>query len=288
MKRLKHFWMRLKSYISRPKTILQQQLIIQSEIDYCQHPIFIIGIHRSGTSLLRRIINSHPNIACPPESLFLSYFFQMSQDPHVYSGLASFGIEDKEQAKQQLVEWATRYHEAYRISQQKPRWADKTPQYVEYINQITDMFSGQAQFVLLFRHPFDIVYSIYQRDWRFGHYAEDLLLNNALYVKQQYKIMLDFVANNNNYIAIRYEDLIANPSFILQSVFHYLNEPWDEQVLEYHKFEHNYGIEDPIVRGITGFHSNFDKWKLLNPEQIMVLKQELSEYALAEGYAIDG
>ena len=39
-------------------------------------PLFIVGVHRSGTTLLRYMLNSHPRIYIPPESDFIPRFFQ--------------------------------------------------------------------------------------------------------------------------------------------------------------------------------------------------------------------
>ncbi|MEJ2210636.1 MAG: sulfotransferase, partial [Anaerolineae bacterium] len=41
-----------------------------------QRPIFIVGVHRSGTTLLRFMLNSHPRLYIPPESDFIPRFFQ--------------------------------------------------------------------------------------------------------------------------------------------------------------------------------------------------------------------
>ena len=48
----------------------------------CKCPIFIVGCFRSGTTLLRIILNSHPEIWIPEETGYL---------PHIYEKLATYG-----------------------------------------------------------------------------------------------------------------------------------------------------------------------------------------------------
>ena len=54
-------------------------------------PIFVIGCFRSGTSLLRRILDSHSRIACPPESKFIAPLAEVFRRRNSLKGLATMG-----------------------------------------------------------------------------------------------------------------------------------------------------------------------------------------------------
>jgi hypothetical protein len=58
-------------------------------------PIFIIGVHRSGTTLLRLVIDSHSRIAVPRESVFLLPLSEMLRDETAFVGLEGMGFEAK-------------------------------------------------------------------------------------------------------------------------------------------------------------------------------------------------
>src|SRR5580765_1922451 len=64
----------------------------------CASPIFVVGCQRSGTSLLRRILDSHPSIACPPESKFILPAVQILRDRAALQGLDSMGYPRPEVA----------------------------------------------------------------------------------------------------------------------------------------------------------------------------------------------
>src|ERR687887_297180 len=51
-----------------------------------QGPIFIVGCHRSGTTLLRLVLDSHPDVSCGPETRFLTELLAITGDkqwPHL-------------------------------------------------------------------------------------------------------------------------------------------------------------------------------------------------------------
>jgi hypothetical protein len=268
-KKLKHGYIRAKSYVGRPRTVMQLRPVIVSDSTICANPIFIIGVHRSGTSLLRRIINSHPNICCPPETYFLTHFAAMLRDQQTFAGLYGFGYHTHTDCINQLRLWAGRYHEAYRIATSKKRWADKTPQYSFILEELREIFGEKAQFVFLFRHPLDVIYSLYGRGWDHGSGDSDRLTRTARYVAETVRLQLDFLVKYDGAcLALKYEELIEDAEASLKTMLDFLCEPWDSRVLEYHTFDHNYGVEDPVVRGAVGFFENTGNWKAMQELQV--------------------
>ncbi len=280
---IKHFIIRLKSFISKPRVIVQSKYVVLNDSDYCQNPIMVFGIHRSGTSLFRRILNSHSSISCPPESYFFERFVRMAGDDDIEAGLAGFGYGDRESFLNEIRKWMTIYHEANLKADGKSRWADKTPQYVHCADEIMALLPSGAQSILVYRHPFDIIYSIYDRGWRFGEYDSDLFKNTVLYVRDSYLKLLDFEDKYNCY-SFRYEDLTADPKGILRGVFEFLGEEWEEQVLNYNEKKHNLGTEDPVVAGAKGFFSNNEKWKMLDQDKIEFMLLSFDGLLSRKGY----
>ena len=281
------FFRRLRSFISRPRLLVQHHPVIIDDDTLCCNPIFIAGIHRSGTSLVRRIFDSHSGIACPPETYYLKHFASMLNDPQTFAGLAGMGY-DREAALREIGKLASRLHEAYRISKGKRRWADKTPQYLSMLDEIHLMFGGAERFILIQRHPYDIAYSIFKRGWSFGQYAKDPLENTALYVADMWHRMSAFeVAQPELCHRIVYEELIANPEAVLKGALAFLKEEWESGILEFNSFPHNWGVEDPIVQGIGSFSLSYGNWTALSAREITTIDSILSPLLKGTGYSSD-
>src|SRR4029453_17976698 len=101
----------------------------------------IVGCQRSGTSLLRRILDSHSRIACPPESQFILPLVEILQgkgasiETKYLSGLASMGY-GRSEVEASLARFISGFFERYAASQGKVRWADKSPLYVDCLAEL--------------------------------------------------------------------------------------------------------------------------------------------------------
>jgi hypothetical protein len=282
-----HHVLRLRAYVSKP-LLVKQRFFVPDDGEHCENPIFVLGVHRSGTSLLRRILNSHSQIWCPPESFFLKNFCELYKSPGTRVGLSGFGLNnDDEEYRRQIAAWAARYHEAYRKGCGKKRWADKTPAYIAIASDLAELFGSSAQFVALYRHPFDIVYSIFSRGWKLGAYHQDPLVRAVSYVSDTLKRLADFVDSGTAEVfALRYEDMTAAPRQTLGGLFSFLGVPWEDEVLEFNRQPHNFGTEDPMVRGTRKILArNQGNWQALDEHQIQYLREHLNETARRIGYS---
>ena len=136
-------------------------------------PFFIVGSARSGTTLLRVILNAHPEVTVPPESRFITELWRGSADVQVDAFLGA--LEKHQQfrswnldiglVKAELGSGTVRYadaieaaYRAYAKRAGKLRWGDKTPRYVENIPFIAELFPG-SRFVHLVRDGRDVALS---------------------------------------------------------------------------------------------------------------------------------
>jgi len=144
-------------------------------------PFFIVGNDRSGTTMLRLIVDRGPDAAVPPESMFLTDFATAfdaggprdadaarrlmravwehpkvrlwdlpGQPPEVPSGLSA-------QDAYRFIVAAP--FEAYAAAHGKPRWGDKTPHYVHHVDHLLRVFP-RARFVVLVRDGRDVALSL--------------------------------------------------------------------------------------------------------------------------------
>lgn len=226
-------------------------------LDLQSPPIFLIGVYRSGTTLLRYIIDSHSNICCPPESDYLASLAQLVREPIYSNGLLNMGYSETH-VVQKLRELCIYFYGNYAASCGKPRWADKTPNYVDYLDFIHLLFP-EAKFVMIYRHGLDQAHSYTRggslmRDTLEDYVVEgeDLRLGAVRYWQEKVQKMLEFEQKNPDIcIHIRYEDLCLQPEKHLRAVFSFLDEAWEPEVMEYYNFPHDKGNEDGRVGATT-------------------------------------
>ena len=281
------YWNRLRAYIGRPRMIVQTKPVLIDDHAYCENPVFIVGPHRSGTSLVRRLFNSHPDIACPPESFFIPDYAAMLADEHVLSGYAGFGYS-AEDARRDLARKASSLHEAYRLATGKRIWADKTPRYSLQMGAIDRLYGGKARFVLVLRHPGDVVYSIFKRDWRFTDHADGF--ESALdHVRNCIAAMLDFEAHHPaRSVRIDYVMLCETPEAELGEALGKLGLAFDPAMLDFAEQDHNFGLEDPVVRGTRVIQPQSGSWRALGAAQQARLVEAFGPEIERAGYWAEG
>ncbi|WP_321277443.1 sulfotransferase [Thiomicrorhabdus indica] len=212
---------------------------------------FIVGVGRSGTTLLRLMLDAHPQIAIPSETHFLHTLIEQppqsvdaffNQVTHAQTW-ASFGLEEQafyHYLQKQFVassfnlsQAIQSFFEYYAASKGKPLWGDKTPPYVQYMPAIQKLIP-QARFIHLIRDGRDVALS-YQDKW-FGPEQKDL--------PTLAKFWRDRILNAresvheltpNTYLEVRYEDLVQSPEPTLRKICQFLNLDYSAEMLTYHQ-----------------------------------------------------
>ena len=128
--------------------------------------IVIIGCPRSGTTLVRRLLDAHSNISCPGETYLLTAcarFLQGEQsvdgmEVGVLNGLAFAGFE-REEVIRRLREFAFAFHREEADRKGKGRWAEKTAVDAFHLDEIRTLCGEHVHFVCVTRHGLDVAAS---------------------------------------------------------------------------------------------------------------------------------
>jgi hypothetical protein len=233
-------------------------------------PGFVIGVYRSGTTLLRFILDSHPGIAVPPESNFLVGAAQLLRDDWYRRGLAGVGVDDAGLVAR-LRDFAGDIFDTYALAKGKRRWFDKTPAYVEILDFIDTLFGAETRYIMLYRHGLDVATSMSRMQQgdvqrgpgkRYVHlYPDSVRLCNAAYWAEQCERMMFFeAAHPDRCHRLLYEDLATDPARHLPRLFEFLEEPWDPVVLRFSERSHDYGLQDDKILETRGFQPSVGTW----------------------------
>ncbi|MGL5853436.1 MAG: sulfotransferase family protein [Phycicoccus sp.] len=194
-------------------------------------PIFIVGCQRSGTTMLRLMLDSHPRISCGPETRFLEGFEPILTDD--WKRLSQYGFSEEEWVRR-IRGFFEGVQADYARSRGKQRWADKTPRYALNLPLVLRIFPD-AQIVHVIRDPRDVAVSHRKR---FGYWScVKSTVKWPRYVGTARAAARELPADT--YREVRYEQLVADPGPTLRDLLDWLGEPWDPAVLEFDKAGHD-------------------------------------------------
>ena len=212
----------------------------------------IVGAPRSGTTLLRFMLDAHPELAIPPETGFLAlgskltgrgeslrkkFFDAITNYPPDAPGWQDFQIA-KEIFWAKLVELEPftvadgyrAFYQLYAARFAKPRWGDKTPMYCMHMEKIAATLP-EAHFIHLIRDGRDVALSLRQTWFSPGQEIE----TQAAYWRRCVTTAQRQGERCRNYLEVRYEDLILKTQETLEQICEFLNLTYDDCMLRYYE-----------------------------------------------------
>jgi hypothetical protein len=268
---------------------------------------FIVGVGRSGTTLLRLMLDAHPELAIPAETHFLvdilaigaeestkDRFFRAVTQAATWPNLAL----DECTVRNALAEIepfaaAKAVRAIYRLYAHrfgKQRWGDKTPPYRRHMIGIQRLLP-EAHFIHIIRDGRDVALS-YRGLW-FG--PGDNIEAQARFWVEQVRAARAQAAALAHYLEIKYEALVNAPEATLRTICDYLEMGYDPRMLDYHLFAFNrlaeikcpFGPPDRTPADIDVFLSIHDHTRHRpDPSQIGRWRTEMQETELCQYEAI--
>ncbi len=283
-------------------------------------PIFIVGMPRSGTTLLSRLLSAHSNICIAPESHLLNYWMQRfppdvirSQEGfqnfwHTFTNSQRFGYFDldacslydsvfTEANKANLDRNGNKYRnlfsgllKQYAEKRNKPRWGEKTPAHYAYIEQLLNWYPN-AQIIYMIRDPRSVAASMARVPWG----GSDVVAH-ALRWQDSVK-HLQWWASDTRVYPMRYEALAKSPRSSLIEACSFLKEQFEPAMLT----PTNQAVPDADLYSSEWAASHFsaaagsvntkslESWKTDLPSGDIALVEYLNKKQMEElGYEIVG
>jgi tetratricopeptide (TPR) repeat protein len=199
-------------------------------------PVFILGMPRSGTTLVEQILASHPDVCGAGELDDLAKVYRSIDESNSSSPGDSFpeGLIGLDPGR--FSRLGGQYLERIRKHSASARFiTDKTPHNFLRIGFIRAILPG-ARIIHCTRDPLDNCLSLFKTDFQKGHlYSYDLLELRRYY--QLYRdLMAYWKCTLPGYIHEQnYEELVGDQEAQTRRLLRYCDLPWDESCLEFHQ-----------------------------------------------------
>jgi len=215
-------------------------------------PIYIIGTERSGSNLLRVILNVHSRIDIPHPPHIMRYFHPLAPgyddltdpaslghltddvmrliDTHIYPWDVEIDRERvvAEARPKTLLGVFAAIQEQHLEASGKARWGCKSTFMVHHVDDALERDPG-ARFIWLVRDPRDVAVS--SRKSVFSPFHP--MHTAQLWTDQQAQALALEARLGNNLLRLRYEDLLAEPEARIREVCTFLEEDFEPGMLEY-------------------------------------------------------
>ena len=215
-------------------------------------PVIVLGVRRSGTTLLRVILDRNPELAVPDESYFVPQLARRHRtpvDPGAFAddlrrlptlvewGLSPTSVEMRLRPGMTTGEAIGEVFAAYAAARGKPRWGDKTPLYMQHLDVLERLFPD-ARYIHLIRDGRDAALSflsvpagLMTEGWGHPRDAAGFACQWATEVADARA--LGARVGHVRYHELRYEALVAEPEREVRAVCAFAALEFDPAMLDY-------------------------------------------------------
>lgn len=205
-------------------------------------PLFVVGMWRSGTSLLYALLNQHPQIALMYEGdlpLFGPFFLRaggnsswLARWDFWYSAIRRHDI-DVSGIPSGIADAKTATEAVYREYARRKGatiWGDKSPNYYDSLTRLARLFPN-ARFIIIWRDPADICRSIARAGQKSSWFAKTGMIHRGLLGCRQLKRECDqIVARGLPVHQIQYEELTRDPEETMKGICNFLGIPFEPRM----------------------------------------------------------
>ncbi len=199
-------------------------------------PVVLGGCGRSGTTLLRMMLDSHRRVCCGPES---SLFRRRAIEPDALAdrfGLAREDVRRIHRSATSRIAFIEAFARLCMLAAGKQRWAEKTPRNIGRIGEIFRSFPA-ARFVHVLRDGRDVACSL-------RTHPRNKVVDGKLVPTGTWKPIAgcarrwvrDIESSRRwwgdpRLLTVRYEDLVLDPRPALERLMTFIGEEWDEGMM---------------------------------------------------------
>ncbi len=243
-------------------------------------PLFVLGVSRSGTTMLRVILDRSPGIAIPDETFFVPQLAhrhrgevepqKLLDDVRRMPRIAAWGVPPEAFSARLRPAMSTSealdaVFSVYAAKHGKPRWGDKTPMYLRHLGLVDRLFP-EAQYVHLIRDGrdaalafLDMPEGVVTRTWAHPRSPAGFACEWRIEVRRARE--LGRRIGPSRYHEARYEDLVADTHAVIRSICDFAGLPFEPQMLEFagavdvSEKPHHQRLLQPPTRGVRDWRT---------------------------------
>ncbi len=208
---------------------------------------FVCGVTRSGTTLVRLMLDSHPEVAIPGETHWLPKLIK-SQERRKHSAdeLADLVVDhkrwgdfhlDADELRERFraldsvnaADAIRSFYLLYAEREGKSRYGDKTPGYLKEMPRIERVLP-EARFIHIIRDGRDVALSHLRMNWGPETFAE-----SAKLWRNRIRRARRLAPRVSHYTEVRFEDLVADTEGVLRRICDFIELDFDPVMLDYHE-----------------------------------------------------
>ncbi|MBW1801109.1 MAG: sulfotransferase [Deltaproteobacteria bacterium] len=244
-------------------------------------PIFIGGLFKSGTTLIRAMLGQHSAIAAGLETQWFNIDWESNRNDRSHKDIERLGhFYGIDQAK--TDELVTKSHNInefldlflgyYAASLGKRRWAEKTPGNILHLDKILDGWPS-VKVIHVIRDPRDVFASLKQaKKWDTCEVFSELW---CLYLGSVQKFRKTLDLSDQCFLEIRYEALVVQPEEAMKRVIAFVGEEWEEGI---QNFQGQQGDYDRVLKYTGKASTTLERLKEpLRRKKIGIWKDNVTE-----------
>ncbi|MBL1068835.1 sulfotransferase [Streptomyces sp. 7-21] len=222
-------------------------------------PVIVLSPPRSGSTLLRVVLNSHPKLHAPHETHVRRLTVNLTTRP-VVAAMEGFGHNT---ADIEHMLWDRILHREL-VRSGKETVVEKTPSNVFVWKRLATCWPD-ARFIFLMRHPMSIA-----RSWHEGD-PEKRPMEKAVPHTLKYMVALEEARQNLPGLTVRYEDMTSEPEVQTRRICEFLGIPWDPGMISYGQKNHG-----DFVKGIGDWKEKI-RTGTIQPGRALPKPEEIAE-----------
>jgi len=269
-------------------------------------PLLILGVSRSGTTLLRVLLDRNPQLAVPDES----FFIPLLADRHLLRVDADDFLDDVRRLAR-VHEWGVpldkvrarlsdampigraigTIYEVYAEERGKPRWGDKTPMYMRHLPLLRRLFPD-AQYVHLIRDGRDAAISFLSlpegiafRTWAHPRSTAEFacVWRTEVAAARRHGRRV----GEGRYLEVRYEDIVSGAEAVLRRICAFAGLSYESAMTEHagsgsEERAHQQSLKQPLTRGLRDWRAQ------MPPEELAAFEGVAGDLLCELGYETYG